>query len=75
MTSANEKQRIAQTSLLISALLSLTKFVLAILTGSLALLSEALHNGVDVLATFITLFAVKISDRPADDSHNYGHGK
>jgi len=59
----------------ISALLSLSKFILALLTGSLALLSEAIHNGVDVLATSITLLAVHISDRPADETHNYGHGK
>jgi cation diffusion facilitator family transporter len=71
----SEKQRIARISLLISTALSLSKLILALFTGSLALLSEALHNGVDVLATFITLTAVHISDLPPDDSHNYGHGK
>ena len=51
------------------------KLVVGLLTGSLGILSEALHSGLDLIAAVITLFAVKIADLPADDEHNYGHGK
>jgi cation diffusion facilitator family transporter len=51
------------------------KLVTGLLTGSLGMLSEAAHSGVDLIAAAITLFSVQISDRPADDVHNYGHGK
>ncbi len=58
-----------------SLVMTILKLLMALLTGSLAILSDALHNAVDVLATIITLVAVHISDRPADQTHNYGHGK
>jgi cation diffusion facilitator family transporter len=51
------------------------KFLTGILTGSLGMLSEAAHSTVDLVAAGITLFSVQVSDRPADDTHNYGHGK
>ena len=51
------------------------KFVVGIAIGSLALISEALHSSVDLVATVITWLVVRISDRPADDEHHYGHGK
>ena len=44
-------------------------------TGSLGILAEAAHSGLDLIAALITLFAVSVSDRPADESHLYGHGK
>jgi cation diffusion facilitator family transporter len=46
-----------------------------LLTGSLGMLSEAAHSSIDLIASAITLFSVQVSDRPADDVHNYGHGK
>jgi cation diffusion facilitator family transporter len=52
-----------------------TKFVVGIAIGSLALISEALHSSVDVIATVITWLVVRVSDLPADAEHNYGHGK
>jgi cation diffusion facilitator family transporter len=70
-----DKQHTAWVSLLASLAMTLLKLLMALLTGSLAILSDALHNAVDVLATIITLIAVRISDRPADQTHNYGHGK
>ncbi len=70
-----QKSHIARLSLLASATLSLVKLVVGIMTGSLALLSDAIHSGVDSLATLITLISLQISDRPADATHNYGHGK
>ena len=51
------------------------KFVVGIAIGSLALISEALHSSVDLVATVATWIVVRISDRPADDEHHYGHGK
>jgi cation diffusion facilitator family transporter len=51
------------------------KFVVGIAIGSLALISEALHSSVDVVATVVTWLVVRVSDRPADKEHNYGHGK
>jgi cation diffusion facilitator family transporter len=49
--------------------------VVGLLTGSLGILSEALHSALDLIAAVITLFAVRIADLPADNEHNYGHGK
>ena len=46
-----------------------------IVTGSLGMLSESAHSGIDLIASAITLFSVQAADRPADDEHNYGHGK
>ena len=51
------------------------KLLTGILTGSLGMLSEAAHSGIDLIASAITLFSVQVSDRPADADHNYGHGK
>jgi len=51
------------------------KFTVGIAIGSLALISEALHSSVDVVATVITWLVVRVSDKPADDEHHYGHGK
>ena len=51
------------------------KFVVGIAIGSLALISEALHSSVDVVATVITWLVVRVSDQPADEEHHYGHGK
>ena len=51
------------------------KFAVGIAIGSLALISEALHSSVDVVATVITWLVVRVSDQPADKEHHYGHGK
>ena len=44
-------------------------------SASLALISEALHSSVDLVATIVTWMVVRVSDRPADEEHHYGHGK
>jgi cation diffusion facilitator family transporter len=72
---SHEKQRVALFSLLASGGLALAKFAAAIASGSLGLLSEAFHSLMDFVATALTLFAVRISDKPADDDHHYGHAK
>ncbi|MDB5575782.1 MAG: cation diffusion facilitator family transporter [Bradyrhizobium sp.] len=71
----NVKARVAVISIFASAAMAVTKFAVGISIGSLALISEALHSSVDVVATVITWLVVRVSDRPADDEHHYGHGK
>src|SRR6476620_1458933 len=51
------------------------KLVTGLATNSLALLSEALHSGTDLVAALLTFFAVGLAARPADTGHQYGHGK
>jgi cation diffusion facilitator family transporter len=69
------KSRVAAISVFASASMAVAKFVVGVIIGSLALISEALHSSVDVVATVITWLVVRVSDRPADDEHHYGHGK
>jgi cation diffusion facilitator family transporter len=69
------KERVAQFSIMASAGITIGKFVAGLLSGSLALLSEAAHALVDTCATIITYFAVRTANKPADDDHHYGHGK
>ena len=71
----NEKIRVALSSILAAVFLTGTKFVVGILTGSLGLLSEALHSCLDLFAAIITLYTVSVSDKPADENHHFGHGK
>ncbi|HEY7765141.1 MAG TPA: cation diffusion facilitator family transporter [Aestuariivirgaceae bacterium] len=72
---ASEKQQIALVSLAASAGLAIAKLVAALVTGSLGILSEAVHSLLDVGATAITFLAVRYADQPADEGHHYGHGK
>ena len=69
------KQKVALTSIAASGGLTLAKGVVGLLTGSLAILSEAAHSLIDLAATVMTYFAVRISGKPADEEHHYGHGK
>src|ERR1700687_2875916 len=71
----NVKSRVAAISVFASAGMAAAKFVVGIAIGSLALISEALHSSVDVVATVITWMVGRVSDRPADQEHHYGHGK
>lgn len=63
------------TSVAAAVLLTVFKLVVGILTGSLGILAEALHSGLDLVAALVTWFAVRVSGRPADREHTYGHGK
>src|SRR2546430_5719281 len=72
---ATTKSNVAAISIFASAGMAAAKFVVGIAIGSLALISEALHSSVDVVATVITWLAVRVSDQPADAEHHYGHGK
>ena len=69
------KERVALTSLFASLGLTIAKAVVGVMTGSLGILSEAGHSLIDFGATVMTLIAVRISGKPADDEHHYGHGK
>src|SRR2546429_7284976 len=71
----NVKSRVAAISIVASAGMAAAKFVVGVAIGSLALVSEALHSSIDVVATVITWLVVQASDRPADEEHHYGHGK
>ncbi|VFS50070.1 cation diffusion facilitator family transporter [Budvicia aquatica] len=71
----NEKQHVALVSMLASGLLAIGKFTIGIFTGSIGLISEGIHSCSDFIATAVTWWAVRISDKPADDNHHYGHGK
>jgi cation diffusion facilitator family transporter len=69
------QRRTALVSVLAAGGLALLKLVTGLITGSLGLLSEALHSGTDLVAALLTFFAVGVSGRPADRHHLYGHGK
>jgi cation diffusion facilitator family transporter len=71
----SEKQRVAFVSVLGAVFLTALKLVVGLLTNSLGILSEAAHSGLDLVAAMITFIAVKISAKPADETHHYGHGK
>lgn len=70
-----EKRVVAQNSVWAAIAITVFKIVVGISTGSLGILSEALHSGLDLVAAVITLFSVRVSDKPADADHQYGHGK
>src|SRR5215467_11482588 len=72
---AREKKRAALLSVGSATLLVSLKAFLVVKTGSLGVLSEALHSGLDLVAAIVTWLSVRVSDRPADSSHTYGHGK
>ena len=72
---AREKRRAALLSVGSAVLLVSLKAFLVFRTGSLGVLSEALHSGLDLLAAVITFLSVRVSDEPADERHPYGHGK
>jgi cation diffusion facilitator family transporter len=72
---AREKRRAGLLSVGSAVLLVSLKAFLVIRTGSLGVLSEALHSGLDLLAAVITFLSVRVSDEPADERHPYGHGK
>lgn len=70
-----EKKVVAASSVIAAVFLTCIKLIVGLITGSLGILAEAAHSALDLVAALITLFAVRVSDRPADASHLYGHGK
>src|SRR3954454_2557060 len=70
-----EKRNVALNSLLAALGITVLKLVVGISTLSLGILSEAAHSGLDLVAALVTLLSVRVSDKPADAEHQYGHGK
>lgn len=69
------KTRTARLSVISNSLLIVMKVAVGVITGSVSILSEAIHSSIDLVAAIIAFFAVKISGNPADDRHPFGHGK
>src|SRR5246127_3405116 len=70
-----EKRSAAGNSVLAALVITSLKIVVGFTTGSLGILSEAAHSGLDLIASILTFFSVRVSDKPADADHQYGHGK
>jgi cation diffusion facilitator family transporter len=70
-----EKRGAAASSVFAAVGLTSAKIIVGLLTGSLGILAEAAHSGLDLVAALMTLLAVRTSGRPADRNHLYGHGK
>ena len=70
-----EKMMVALSSVGAAIGLTSLKLIIGLLTGSLGIMAEAAHSGLDLVAALLTFFAVRVADRPADATHNYGHEK
>jgi len=70
-----EKKSVALTSIVAAIAITTLKVVVGIASGSLGILSEAAHSALDLIAAAVTYFSVRVSDKPADATHQYGHGK
>ncbi len=70
-----EKRAVAGSSVLAAIAITALKTVVGVTTGSLGILSEAAHSALDLIAATITFVSVRVSDKPADAEHQYGHGK
>lgn len=75
MEKMNRKTKIALLSVTSNSALVIMKIVAGILSGSISIISEAMHSGMDLVASLIAFVAVKTSSKPADKEHPYGHGK
>ncbi|HZU22314.1 MAG TPA: cation-efflux pump [Terriglobales bacterium] len=72
---AHEKRAVALGSVAAAVVITALKILVGLSTASLGILSEAAHSGLDLIAALVTFFSVRVSDRPADANHQYGHGK
>ena len=70
-----EKRAVAGNSVMAAIAVTTLKIVVGVSTGSLGILSEAAHSILDLIAAIITLLSIRVSDKPADAEHQYGHGK
>jgi cation diffusion facilitator family transporter len=71
----NKKVSIARLSIISNSFLIVMKLIVGLISGSISIISEAIHSFMDLLASVIAFFSVRISDSPADERHPYGHGK
>ncbi|HWE87809.1 MAG TPA: cation diffusion facilitator family transporter [Terracidiphilus sp.] len=70
-----EKRAVALRSMMAAAGMTALKLAAGLLSGSLGVLSDAAHSGLDMAGSALTFFSVRVSDKPADEDHTYGHGK
>ncbi len=70
-----EKRRVALHSMVAAAAMTVLKLAAGLVSGSLGVLSDAAHSGLDLVGVTLTFFSVHVSDKPADEDHTYGHGK
>src|SRR4030043_375113 len=75
MDTQRKKTRVAALSVASNSVLVIFKLVVGVLIGSVSVLSEAIHSGMDLIAALIAFFAVKISGKAADEEHPFGHTK
>ncbi|HNY51118.1 MAG TPA: cation diffusion facilitator family transporter [Smithella sp.] len=75
MNIQKRKERVAMLSVASNSFLVLFKVIVGLAIGSVSIISEAIHSGVDLLAAIIAMFSVKTSSEPADERHPFGHGK
>jgi len=71
----NAKVKVARLSIISNTLLIVMKLAAGILSGSVSIISEAIHSSMDLVAAIIAFFSVRVSDNPPDSRHPYGHGK
>lgn len=75
VSAAAEKRSVAALSVASAAIMAMLKLIVGLLTGSLGMLSDAAHSGIDLAGATLTLLSVRVSDKPADENHPYGHAK
>ena len=75
MISYDRKARVALLSIISNLSLIIFKTIAGIISGSVSIISEAIHSSMDLLASIVAFFSVKASSKPADNDHPFGHGK
>lgn len=75
MATADRKVKVALISIISNTTLIILKIIAGILSGSVSIVSEAIHSGMDLVASIVAFFSVKQSSKPADEKHPFGHGK
>ncbi|WP_125153263.1 cation diffusion facilitator family transporter [Clostridium rectalis] len=75
MVTSNKRVKVAFLSIISNSLLIIFKIIAGILSGSVSIISEAIHSGMDLIASLIAFLSVRYSTKPADEKHPYGHGK
>ena len=70
-----QKVKVARLSILSNITLIIIKVIVGLVTGSVSIISEAIHSSLDLIAALIAFFSVRVSDNPPDSRHPYGHGK
>ena len=70
-----EKDKCNRTSIILNFILFISKFIIGIMTMSMAIISDSIDSGIDVVTSAMARYSVKLAHEPADESHSYGHGK